>query len=79
MGQVTIVQWRKNGTKRKQKQLHNYLIINLSLIHISEPTRRVSQDLVCRLLLEKKKKKTEKKKTRMTAKAKKKKKKQQKK
>ncbi len=32
----------------------------LSLIHISEPTRRTSPNLVCRLLLEKKKKNTKK-------------------
>ncbi len=35
---------------------------DLSLIHISEPTRRQEIDLVCRLLLEKKKKKKKKKK-----------------
>ncbi len=33
---------------------------NLSLIHISEPTRLQSYNLVCRLLLEKKKKKKKK-------------------
>ncbi len=32
------------------------VFINLSLIHISEPTRQVESNLVCRLLLEKKKK-----------------------
>ncbi len=39
------------------------LIYKLSLIHISEPTRRVLENLVCRLLLEKKKKKKKKKET----------------
>ncbi len=34
-----------------------YSLHHLSLIHISEPTRHYTDDLVCRLLLEKKKKK----------------------
>ncbi len=40
----------------------NHIHLILSLIHISEPTRRQEIDLVCRLLLEKKKKKKKKRK-----------------
>ncbi len=36
------------------------MILSLSLIHISEPTRQVGLYLVCRLLLEKKNKKNKK-------------------